>query len=977
MTIMTRARAIAGALLGVLLTVPTARAQAQNAVITGKVTTEFGQPLEGANVFITELSISVGSNAQGQYTITVPAARVTGQQLVLRARSFGFVPQGKPLTLRAGSQTADFTLKQDVNRLQEVVVTGVTGATEQKKLPFSVAHVDDSQMPVPGSNPLTQMQGKVPGAQIVSASGRPGSAPNVMLRGPKSINASGRGQEPLYIVDGIVLEGGADNGRSPIADINPQDIESVEVVKGAAASSLYGSRAGNGVIQITTRSGKRGGDGLRFNVRTEYGRGDIENQFGFAKRTAMMMDETKTRFCVKGPGPVCASTVDLAGEAFRTNDGFQEVAGTPVGFQDDFGIAGAPSKVQQRVLFQNEQFPVSYNPINQMVTPGNTTNNTFDASGRFGKTSIFGSVNNLYNAGSIRYLTGLKRNSVRLNADQDVGDALSFGVRTFYSRSSSDGGDQENGNGFFRLTRTPAGVNLLALDSHGRLYIRSNPLNQGTQNENPAYDFQNQRQLDQNDRFLGNITSTYKPFGWLDFNGNVSYDRNNGTSFFQRDKGFRTTGGAPSQPLGTVNLSTNNDQSVNTGIDGSAHRTFGDFTTRLTAGYLYEQQDFFSTNQSGNTLAVPGLYTTNSATAGYSIGSTTQSVRSLGMRSGFDVDYKERYIASFIARRDGSSLFGSDNRWANYGRAALAWRASDEPWWFIPQLNDFKLRAAIGTAGGRPRFSGQYETFTIGTGGSLSANTLGNKQLRPETTTEVELGIDAEAFSKYGITLTYAKSDTKDQLLLVPPAAISGFNNQWLNAGTLQNKTLEASLNVPILHQRNLNWSARVNFDHTSSVITQLDVPSSYYGTGQQGTETMFRQAQGEHLGTFYGRKFITSCKELPSAFQSQCGGAGSAYQKNDEGLIVWVGAGNSINDGITHNLWQAVNPACVDASGKPLSVAAGEPTARRTRVRSTARGAPRRTGACRWSSATRRVLRRRSHSATRFPTSDSAFHRT
>ena len=742
---MTRARAIAGALLGVLLTVPTARAQAQNAVITGKVTTEFGQPLEGANVFITELSISVGSNAQGQYTITVPAARVTGQQIVLRARSFGFVPQGMPLTLRAGSQTADFTLKQDVNRLQEVVVTGVTGATEQKKLPFSVAHVDDSQMPVPGSNPLTQMQGKVPGAQIVSASGRPGSAPSVMLRGPKSINASGRGQEPLYIVDGIVLEGGVDNGRSPIADINPQDIESVEIVKGAAASSLYGSRAGNGVIQITTRSGKRGGDGLRFNARTEYGRGDIENQFGFAKRTAMMMDETKTRFCVKGTGPVCASTVDLAGEAFRTNDGFQEVAGTPVGFVDDFGIAGAPSKVQQRVLFQNEQFPVSYNPINQMVTPGNTTNSTFDASGRFGKTSIFGSVNNVYNGGSIRYLTGLKRNSVRLNADQEVGDALSFGVRTFYSRSSSDGADQENGNGFFRLTRTPAGVNLLALDSHSRLYIRSNPLNQGTQNENPAYDFQNQRQLDQNDRFLGNITSTYKPFGWLDFNGNVSYDRNNGTSFFQRDKGYRTTGGAPSQPLGTQTLSTNNDQSVNTGIDGSAHRTFGDWTTRLTAGYLYEQQDFFSTTQSGNTLAVPGLYTTNSATAGYSIGSTTQSIRSLGMRSGFDVDYKERYIASFIARRDGSSLFGSDNRWANYGRAALAWRASDEPWWFLPQLNDFKLRAAIGTAGGRPRFSGQYETFTIGTGGSLSANTLGNKKLRPETTTEVELGIDARS----------------------------------------------------------------------------------------------------------------------------------------------------------------------------------------------------------------------------------------
>ncbi|MDB4875457.1 MAG: putative outer membrane protein [Gemmatimonadetes bacterium] len=924
---MTRARAIAGALLGVLLSVPTARAQAQNAVITGKVTSDFGQPLEGANVFITELNISVGSNAQGLYTITIPAARVSGQQVVLRARSLGFVPQTKPMTIRAGAQSADFVLKQDVNRLQEVVVTGVTGATEQKKLPFTVAHIDESEMTVPASNPLSQLQGKVPGAQIVSTSGRPGSAPNVMLRGPKSINGQGRGQEPLYIVDGVVLEGGADNGRSPIADINPQDIESVEVVKGAAASSLYGSRAGNGVIQITTKSGSRGGDGIRFNARSEYGRGDIEHQFAFGTRSAMMMDETKTRFCAKPAAgqPICATTVDLAAEAFRINDGFGDVAGTPVTFQNDFGIAAAPSKQQQRVLFQIEQFPTQYNPVNQLVTPGNTTNNTFDASGRVGKTSFFGSVNNLYNQGAVRYLTGLKRNSLRLNVDQEVGDAWTFGVRTFYARSSLDGGDQENGNGFFRLTRTPAGVNLLALDSHDRLYIRSNPLNQGFQNENPAYGFQNQRQVDQNDRFLGNVTSTFKPFSWLDFSGNVSYDRNNGTSFFQRDKGYRTTGNAPAQPLGFVSLGTNNDQSVNTSLDGAANKSWGDLTTKLTAGYLYEQQDFFSTTQSGNTLAVPGLLTTGSATTGYSIGSTIQGIRSIGMRTGLDVDYKGRYIASLVARRDGSSLFGANNRWADYGRVGLAWRASDEPWWFLPQLNDLKLRAALGTAGGRPRFSGQYETFTIGTGGALSANTLGNKDLRPETTTELEVGFDAEAFSRYGLTVTYAKSDTKDQILLVPPAAISGFNNQWRNAGTLQNKTWEGSLNIPIFRQRNMSWSGRVNLDHTTSVITQLNVPDNFYGTGQQGTETMFRQSTGEHLGTFYGRKFITSCSELPAAFQSQCGAAGSAYQKNDEGLIVWVGSGNSTADGITKNLWQASNAGCLDAAGNPLPVSGGE----------------------------------------------------
>ena len=174
---------------------------------------------------------------------------MSGQQLVIRARSLGFIPQNKPITIRAGSQTADFTLKQDVNRLQEVVVTGVSAGTEQKKLPFTVAHVDDKDMPVPGANPLQAIQGKVPGATIAQTSGRPGASEAVLLRGPQSINASGRSQNPLYIVDGIEIVGA-------LPDLNPQDIESVEVVKGAAASSLYGSRAGNGVIQITTKSGR-------------------------------------------------------------------------------------------------------------------------------------------------------------------------------------------------------------------------------------------------------------------------------------------------------------------------------------------------------------------------------------------------------------------------------------------------------------------------------------------------------------------------------------------------------------------------------------------------------------------------------------------------------------------------------------------------------------------------------------------------
>src|SRR5581483_4482211 len=220
-------------------------AHAQGATLSGRVTGESGQPLENANVYITELNISVASNAAGRYTITLPAERTRRQAVVLRARAIGHIAQSRPVTLRAGAQTFDFELQNDINRLQEVVVTGMTAGTEQKKTTFTVSALNAEQdLQVPTTNALPELAAKVPGASVVAASGRPGTAPSVMLRGPRSINASGRSQGPLILVDGIILNGNT-------TDINPEDIESIEVVKGAAASSLYGSRAGNGIISIT------------------------------------------------------------------------------------------------------------------------------------------------------------------------------------------------------------------------------------------------------------------------------------------------------------------------------------------------------------------------------------------------------------------------------------------------------------------------------------------------------------------------------------------------------------------------------------------------------------------------------------------------------------------------------------------------------------------------------------------------------
>jgi TonB-linked SusC/RagA family outer membrane protein len=894
----------------VLLFLLPSMAQAQGpAIITGQVKSEFGDPLENANVYIVELAISVGTSATGKYTLTIPADRVRGQALQLRARAIGYKAELKPLTIRAGNQTIDFSLQKDVNRLQEIVTTGVTGATEQKKLAFSVAQVSDKDMPVPGSNPLAQLQGKVAGANIVSASGRPGTAPAIILRGPQSINASGRGQDPLYIIDGVISQGG-------LQDINPQDIENIEVVKGAAASSLYGSRAGNGVIQITTRSGKNQSEGVRFRAQVEYGQSDIEREYKYPTTHFMLMDETASRFCVTVSGVAdCSRTVDIYKEAYRINNDGGDFSLPPVTFANDGGISRNPGAVGSRALYQVNQFPQTFNPIEQFLTNGQVVNSTLDATGRVGRTNFFASLNQLRQEGSVKLVPGYTRNSMRLNVDQQLGGNINFSLRSNYSTAN----DYNNGVGWFGLTRQPANAQLFATDSKGRLYIRTVAQNQGAQNVNPAYNSQNFQPLNRIDRFVGNATARWTPLSWLDGEFNFGFDGRNNFQESQQDRGYRTSA-LSSTNLGSISRSAGRSYSLNASGNLSARRNwFSDaLSSRLTLRYLYETQDSRSQSTGGNNLAVPGLQDPDAAITDFFTSGGTSTVRQLGFFTNLDLDYKGRYIVGALVRRDAASLFGAANRWQTYGRASFAWRLSDEPWFNLNQISDLKFRYSVGQAGNRPNFTAQYETFTIGAGGALNPSQLGNKNLRPEVSTETEYGMDMELFGKYGLTLTRSRNVIDDQLLQPPPPAAAGFASQWTNAGQLTNNTFEASLNIPIIATRAVDYSVRFNLDRTTSVITRLDIPE-YFVEG-----TMFKIVQGGSMGQIYGRRFVKDCAQLPADFQARCG-SGLDYQRNSDGFIVYVGQGNTLADGITKNLWMTRVPAAQapwkgGTSGEPLS---------------------------------------------------------
>jgi TonB-linked SusC/RagA family outer membrane protein len=917
MSMGSRIRIVAALIVAAAAVASRANAQGEATVISGKVTAEGGRPLVGASVLVTELNAGVLVNDEGRYTLLVPAARARGQAVTLRARFIGYQPQTRTITLTPGPQTVDFTLAVDPTRLSEVVVTGVTAGTERAKVPFTVARVDSADMPVQAVNPLSQLQGKVPGANIASTSGRPGTAPQVILRGPTSINANGRSQEPLYIVDGVIL-------GSSLADINPSDIESVEVVKGAAASSLYGSRAAAGVIQITTKKGKNGSDGVSTTVRSEFGLNDIESDFGIARNNAFLFDETGTRFCVLdsyATNTLCTRTIDYHVEQARVNNTVGDFAATPPSFPIDPG-AVTTGDILRRAFVTGVYPGKTYNAVEQLVDPKPVSINDISLAGRFGQTSFRTSVGYTEQDGAIQGLKGYDRLNGRLNLDHKINDQWSFAANSYLSRSNQDGSNQEEGGqGFFRLTRTPAIVDITQHDQYGRLYIRTNLGSGGVQNENPLYSFANIKREDIRYRYLAGGTLRYVPLDWLDGEANFSLDRLNLNYQQFSDRGFRTTNTDAATNNGRILNGVDNTQAINTSAQLTAHRElFKDINARFNIRGLYEEQDFDRRLLEANQLRVSGVPVGANATNIIRIPTVKNSTRQVSIAGNTFFDIWDRYTVDLLVREDGSSRFGADNRFQTYGRASAAWLMAREPWWPAPAISGLTFKASVGSAGNTPPYVAQYEQYTIGAGGTLSAVALGNPHLKPEVSTEVELSGDLEILSKYGLTVTFANSTTKNQILPAPVSVSTGFPTQWQNAGSLQNKTWEGSLTLPIIQQNDYSWTSRFTYSSNRVVITKLNILPFYIGTDLQGTGSLFRVEEGVRYGTFYGRQFVTSCSQLPANFQSQCGGTGSPFQKNDEGYMVWVGQGNNPGQGITDNLYNAILPGSAAPWGAQLA---------------------------------------------------------
>ena len=617
----------------------------------------------------------------------------------------------------------------------------------------------------------------------------------------------------------------------------------------------------------------------------------------------------------------CSRVVDYRAEQKRVNDVPGDFALTPVGFPIDLG-ATTQCDILRRAFLATKWPGKTYNAVAQLIVPKPFVSNDVSMSGRMGSTSFFTSVGHTRHAGAVQGLDGYERLSGRVNVTHRIGDDWSIDVNSFFSRATQDGADQEEGGqGWFRLTRTPAIVDITQRDSYGRLYIRTNLGSGGVQNENPLYSFENRDRQDVRWWILAGSQVRYTPLPWLEASADFNVDRLNVNYKQFTNRGFRTTNANPGTNNGSIFNGTSNRQSINSSVGGVVRpQLMSGLHSRFTARWSYEQEDTDLRQFRGSFLRVKDVDVGENATQNQQIESERTRTRQVSFSGGAFFDVLDRYEFDFALRRDGNSRFGAGRRWQTYGRASTAWLVSREPWFPTGNVSALKLRASYGTAGQAPNYFAQYETYNIEAGGTLSPATLGNPNLRPEVSKEVELGTDIQLFNRVDFSLTYANSLTDNQILPVPTSVSTGFPRQWQNAGALRSKTWEASLTLPILtNPEGVRWTARANYTRNRTVIERLDVQPFFIGTNLQATGEIIRIEEGLRYGTIFGRRFMRSCKELPVEFQSQCGGPTSAFQKNDEGWLVWVGEGNNPRMGITHNLWNAVLPADQAPYGVPL----------------------------------------------------------
>ncbi len=821
---------------------------AQVKVIRGVVHEyDTGDVIPGVNIMVKGTNIGTATDFDGKFSIKAKE----GDVLVFSAVGY------KPVEITVGKEdTVNVNLKSG-DTLDEVIVSAVAGATEKKKLSVSVVSVKAKDIKkVPASSAASALQGKVSGVSITNL-GRPGQGATVLLRGAANLYGS---QSPLIIVDGVILEGGME-------DINVDDIKSMEVVKGASASSYYGSKAGNGVIVITTKRGARN--------KTEV---SIRSQLGFNKVTQFVETNQHHHYVL------ASDWEDYKGQ-YTKYDGVVYPAtyrGVYAAAGPDAVISGQP--LQEADMYADNPFGVYNDHQNAFFKTGINSTNYISISSGSDKTRMFFSAEKTDVDGIIKEALGYQRASIRANIDVDIYDWLKLQTNNNYILINDHNPITDN-QLFRTVTRLSPEAKLLIDNPDGQpYYFKPEPWD--SEVDNPLYEVYARHNNIKQNRFLGSYKLKTLMTDWLNLEVEYAFDSyNSNYQTYHNYETYTTTGDPIGFGYSKGDLSLSNTKSFNQKIQSTLNlkKTFGELDFNGKLSYLIEDNKYQNNYTAGHDFLYRDLITFDNFDPTTVVASSNEELeRAQNFFAIAGFVYKDRYIFDALYRNDKSSLFGPNNRNNNYYRVSAAWRISEDI--EIPGIQELKIHAAQGTSGQRPGYNWQYERIPLSFGSTLTDRIKGNPDLKPSLTIETEGGIDVSFLERFDFSFTYSYQDVKDQFMLanIFPPANNGFNKQWLNVGNLTSETIEASLNVKVAKKEDFKWDLGFNFTKSKAKIEKLNVAKQF--VGPDGGQ-MFLIQEGEDFGNMYGYVFVRDLETM--AQQLPAGESIDDYTINSDGYVV------------------------------------------------------------------------------------------
>jgi TonB-linked SusC/RagA family outer membrane protein len=830
-----------------LLLVMAASSFAQSRAVSGRVTdAKTGIAIPGVTVTIKGSSNATQTNTEGEFTLSNVSS---GTTLV-----FSFVGYRNFETKMTAGSRVNVVLEEDAKQLNEVVVTAVAIPRQSRSLGYSTATIKNEELTKgKDRSVLSSLQGKVAGVQITNSSGGVGSSTRIVFRGGTSLTGN---NQALIVVDGIPIDNSqidaGDNLNNQVDagnrgnDINPDDVESVTVLKGPAAAALYGSRASNGALIITTRNGKlKGGKKSEIIVSSSYNfesilrLPDFQNEYGQGGKKEY---DSRENFSW---GPKFDGKIRPWGQQVGDSQRVKPYAAVHDNVKDFFDVG-------------------------RTFTTGVSLSQNNDRS------TYFISFNNVDQKGAMPG-TEYKRTSVKLSGTANITDKIYSNASINYIRSTGDLSVQGQGTSpYDQVIQTPRDISLLELRDYRNKFNNLTGY-YGAYTVNPWYTLGEDAYKTQVDRILGNIQVGYKPVEWLDINYRIGTDFSADKRRQIQSKRIITDQNNQNFPnafKGSYQETSINIREFTSDLIVSAKRKLtNDIGLSVLVGHNIRQRDFTTLISTANALVVPGIYNLSNADGNPTTTNQIVNRRLYGVYGEVNLSYKNYLFLGVTGRNDWSSTLPKANNSFFYPSANLAFVFSELA--KMPVFISYgKLRVSAAQVGNdAPPYSLQsvFVSGSVTDGfqnslvnfplnnvpGFTQGNIIGNPNLKPEITTSYELGLEMSFLKdRVGIEATAYTNESRNQILTVPIAASSGFTSQTLNAGSITNKGIELLLRGQPVRTRDFTWELTGTFTKNKNNVKELFPGVDQISLGGFVGVTTVAKA-GEPYGAFFGAGFL------------------------------------------------------------------------------------------------------------------------